>query len=68
MYIVTNGGDNGEGFVKEIRIDLQCDHKILVYCMAVDYHSKWAGQYSNITVTGSSSAVHSFMDEPLKNN
>jgi len=58
-YRIVTAGTEGEEFVELVRskgyyVD------ILVYCMSVDYHKKWAKKYDKITVTSSTEEMLKF--------
>lgn len=69
--IATNGGDEGEYFVRECR-NVRSSVPIIVYCMNVDYHRQWAavvssGSTSQIQVTSNSSDVFHFISTMFSN-
>lgn len=50
VYVITNGAHDGQGFVDTVRNELNLDTSILVFCCAVEWHSKWAQLYSDVQV------------------
>jgi hypothetical protein len=65
--VVTNGADDGKGFAAECR-KIQSKLPIIVYCMNITYHQKWADELCGepkIKVTGSQTDVFDYIKEKL---
>ena len=65
--VITNGGDNGEDFVRQCR-SIRSNMAIAIYCMSKAYHQQWATKISgpDILVTGNSQQVLDFIEKNLK--
>ncbi len=65
--VVTNGADDGEGFVKECR-SIRSSLPIIVYCKDKTYHQQWAATLSTpkINVTSSPEEVFDFITNTLQ--
>eukprot|EP00484_Ammonia_sp_Unknown_P030071 CAMPEP_0197027158 /NCGR_PEP_ID=MMETSP1384-20130603/7115_1 /TAXON_ID=29189 /ORGANISM="Ammonia sp." /LENGTH=476 /DNA_ID=CAMNT_0042455957 /DNA_START=35 /DNA_END=1465 /DNA_ORIENTATION=- len=62
VFVITNGADDGEGFVSNVRNELKLDTDILVFCGAVDWHSKWANKFKNVEVKCGKKYIVSFIE------
>jgi DnaJ family protein A protein 2 len=62
VCVVTNGGDDGEGFIRELREGAKFDGPVLVFCGAVAYHRTWAEKLGDCAVTGSGRDVKKFVE------
>ena len=56
-YRAVTSGHLGEDFTTKVR-DLNC--KILVFCMGVDYHRRWAANFTNVFVTNATLTMLKF--------
>jgi hypothetical protein len=65
--VVTNGADDGEGFVKECR-SIRSSLPIIVYCMNKTYHQQWAATLPTpkINVTSSPEEVFDLITNTLE--
>mmetsp|Transcript_59874 Transcript_59874/g.98828 ORF Transcript_59874/g.98828 Transcript_59874/m.98828 type:complete len:471 (+) Transcript_59874:91-1503(+) len=50
VFVITNGAHDGDVFVDQVRNTCKLDTDILVFCNAVDWHSKWAKLFANVDV------------------
>ena len=50
-YRAVTSGRLGEDFATKVRIQAKLNCKILVFCMGVDYHRRWAANFANVSVT-----------------
>eukprot|EP01084_Bolivina_argentea_P256470 431823_1 len=66
VYVITNGGDNAEQFIKTIRYQLKIKTELVIFCNAVDYVKKWAVNYDNITVIKGKSNLRNWVNKKLK--
>jgi hypothetical protein len=64
--VVTNGADDGEGFVRQCRA-IRSSLPIIVYCKSKTYHEQWAATLSGpkINVTCSPEKVFDFITDTL---
>ncbi len=65
--VITNGADDGEGFVRQCRL-IRSSLPIIVYCKNKTYHQKWAATLSNpkINVTSSPHEVFHLITNTLQ--
>ena len=65
--VVTNGADDGRGFVKKCR-SLKSSLPIVVYCKNKEYHQQWASQYEgpSINVTTSPEEVFQLINNTFQ--
>jgi hypothetical protein len=65
--VVTNGADDGEGFVRQCRA-MESSLPITVYCKNKTYHQQWAATLSRpkIKVTSSPGKVFDFITKRLQ--
>eukprot|EP01083_Nonionella_stella_P110300 322632_1 len=61
VYVITNGAHDGEGFVRKVRNSLKFNSDILVFCNAVDWHSKWANKFQKIQVKSGRKHIMAFV-------
>eukprot|EP01083_Nonionella_stella_P123993 373999_1 len=64
-YIITNGGDNAQEFIRSIRYDLKISTEILIFCNAVDYVKTWAVDYGNVSVMKGKDNLRTWVDSKL---
>merc|ERR1712157_553527 len=63
VFVITNGADDGQGFVSKVRKNLGLKTAILVFCGAVDWHSKWAAQFENVQVKSGKQHIVDFIQK-----
>ena len=65
--VVTNGADDGEGFVQQCRV-IRSSLPIIVYCKNTTYHQQWTATLSKpiINVTSSPLDVFNFITNTLQ--
>eukprot|EP01084_Bolivina_argentea_P277389 473546_1 len=66
VFVITNGGDDGEAFVKTVREKLKLKTPILVFCSAVDWHKKWASKYDNVIVQSGKNNIVEYIKNTYK--
>jgi len=59
-YRAVTSGRLGEDFTTKVRKKANLTCKILVFCMGVDYHRRWAANFTNISVTRETSDMLNF--------
>lgn len=59
-YRAVTSGRLGEGFTTKVRSQAKLNCKILVFCMGVDYHRRWAANFANISVTSATNVMLDF--------
>lgn len=59
-YRAVTSGRLGENFTTKVRNQAKLDCKILVFCMGVDYHRRWAANFANISVTNATRTMLNF--------
>jgi len=65
INIITNGGNNGEEFVREVREILKCNGSVLVFCCDEE-HSKWTKKFDDVKITYSSDGLLEWINEKNK--
>ena len=56
----VTSGRLGEDFTKKVRKKAKLNCKILVFCMGVDYHRRWACNFANVYVTSATMTMLQF--------
>lgn len=59
-YRAVTSGRLGEDFTKKVRKKAKLNCKILVFCMGVDYHRRWAANFTDISVTSATNTMLDF--------
>ena len=59
-YRAVTSGRLGEDFATKVRIQAKLNCKILVFCMGVDYHRRWAANFANVSVTSATLTMMKF--------
>eukprot|EP01083_Nonionella_stella_P074579 202350_1 len=67
VYVITNGADDSEGFIKKIRNDLNVQNKVLVFTSSLQYERRYK-QFTDVTVTVSTADVYGFVNECVGTN
>ena len=59
-YRAVTSGRLGEKFTTKVRNQAKLNCKILVFCMGVDYHRRWAANFKNVAVTNATLSMLKF--------
>ena len=59
-YRAVTSGRLGEDFTTKVRKKAKLNCKIMVFCMGVDYHRRWACNFTNVSVTSATFTMLKF--------
>ena len=59
-YRAVTSGRLGEDFTTKVRDHAKLKCKIMVFCMGVDYHRRWAANFTNVYVTSATLTMVKF--------